>query len=250
MGSSAVDLITEEVSIQFGGLKAVNNVDLQLYRGEIRALIGPNGAGKSTLFNLIAGVYKVTSGKIFFQGKDITKLSVYRRVKLGMGRSFQIVNIFPELSVIKNVEIAVQASLKKKNHPFELVDSKQVKKHTEYIFNKFDWIEDPNLMAGKLIYAEQKKLETILAMACDPQLVLLDEPTAGIDEDDIIAIIEMIKSIADGRTVLITDHDIKFVMKIADRISVMDQGSIIVEGSPSEIANNPGVNEIYFGGRE
>jgi branched-chain amino acid transport system ATP-binding protein len=241
-------LETKQVTLSFGGLMALNRVDFSLHGGEIRALIGPNGAGKTSLFNVMTGVLKPSSGSVFFKGEDITSLPPYRRVKLGMGRSFQLVNLFPELTVEKNVEIAVQAALKKKNHPFEFVDRKQVKSRTEEIFSKFEWIENPHMEAGALIYAEQKKLETILALASEPELIFLDEPTAGIDENDISLIIDMIKHISKNRTVLITDHDIRFVMNIAQKITVLDQGSIIAEGLPSEIAADPKVDEVYFGG--
>ncbi len=241
-------LETKKVTIRFGGLTAVNCVDFQLRKGEIRALIGPNGAGKTTLFNLVTGVLRPNSGGVFFKGREITKLPPYRRIKLGMGRSFQLVNLFPELTVEKNIEIAIQASLKKKHHPFERMDRKKVKMRTKEFLAEFRWIENPLIEGGTLIYAEQKKLETLLALASDPELLLLDEPSAGVDEDDIHLIIDMITKISKNRTILLTDHDIKFVMKIADRITVMDQGSIIAEGLPSEIAVDPKVNEVYFGG--
>lgn len=248
MISSDPILETKKVTIRFGGLTAVNCVDFQLRKGEIRALIGPNGAGKTTLFNLVTGVLRPNSGGVFFKGREISKLPPYRRIKLGMGRSFQLVNLFPELTVEKNIEIAIQASLKKKHHPFERMDRKKVKKRTKEFLAEFRWIENPLIEGGALIYAEQKKLETLLALASDPELLLLDEPSAGVDEDDIHLIIDMITKISKNRTILLTDHDIKFVMKIADRITVMDQGSIIAEGLPSEIAVDPKVNEVYFGG--
>jgi branched-chain amino acid transport system ATP-binding protein len=248
MISSDPILETKKVTIRFGGLTAVNCVDFQLRKGEIRALIGPNGAGKTTLFNLVTGVLKPNSGGVFFKGREISKLPPYRRIKLGMGRSFQLVNLFPELTVEKNIEIAIQASLKKKHHPFERMDRKNIKKRTKEFLAEFRWIENPLIEGGALIYAEQKKLETLLALASNPELILLDEPSAGVDEDDIFMIIDMITKISKNRTILLTDHDIKFVMKIADRITVMDQGSIIAEGLPSEIAVDPKVNEVYFGG--
>lgn len=226
---------------------AVNGVDLSLEPGEIRALIGPNGAGKTSLFNLITGVLACSSGRIFFKGEEITHLPSYRRFKLGMGRSFQLLNLFPELTVEKNVEIAVQAALKRTTHPFEWVDRKAIRHRTEETFDRFQLIRDRSVMAGALIYAEQKKLETILALTSDPELLLLDEPAAGIDEDDITLIIDLIRDFSAHRTILLTDHDIKFVMTIADRISVLDQGVIIAEGSPEEVAANPKVDEVYFG---
>jgi branched-chain amino acid transport system ATP-binding protein len=237
-----------EASRRFGGLTAVNRVSLDLAHGEIRALIGPNGAGKTSLFNLITGVLPVSSGQIEFKGARIEHLPPFRRFKLGMARSFQVVNLFAELTVEENVRVAAQASLKRTTHPFERVSRRAVERRTEETLSRFRWIKDPTEVAGSLNYAEQKKLETLMALTSDPELLLLDEPTAGIDEEDIELMIEMIASSAQNRTVLLTDHDVRFVMKIARRVTVLDQGSIIAEGSPQEIAANPRVDEVYFGG--
>ena len=248
MQEPAAILEVENASRQFGGVMAVNQVSMTLIPGEIRALIGPNGAGKTSLFNLISGVLKCSSGKIKFKGADIAHLPSYRRFKLGMGRSFQIVNLFADLTVEENVKVAVQAALKRTTHPFEWVDRKAVDARMQEIFERYQWIKDPLAKAGSLNYAEQKKLETLMALTSEPELLLLDEPTAGIDEEDIALMIDMIVSSAQNRTILLTDHDIRFVMKIAHRITVLDQGAIIAEGTPEEIAANPLVDEVYFGG--
>ncbi|MEW5723718.1 MAG: ABC transporter ATP-binding protein [Thermodesulfobacteriota bacterium] len=247
LGSRPV-LTTESLTLKFGGLTAVNRVNLTLEQGETRVLIGPNGAGKTSLFNLITGMLKPTSGRIFFQGREITGQPPYRRIKLGMGRSFQLVNLFPKLTVRKNIEIAVQASLKARVSPFELVNRRRIALLAEEVLERYEWESDPEVRAGVLVYGDQKKLETVMALVSEPDLLLLDEPAAGVDEKEIGKIIATIKAKSEGRTVLITDHDIKFVMKIADRITVMDQGSVIAEGSPAEIACNPRVEEIYLGG--
>ena len=241
-------LQVRDVTRRFGGLTAVNKVSLTLTKGEIRALIGPNGAGKTSLFNLITGVLPCSSGQIEFKGRRIEHLPPFRRFKLGMARSFQIVNLFADLTVEENIRIAVQAALKRTTHPFEWVSHKAVERKMQEILARFRWIKDPSEKAGSLNYAEQKKLETLMALTSDPELLLLDEPTAGIDEDDIALMIDMIMSSAENRTILLTDHDIRFVMKIANRITVLDQGSIIAEGTPGEIAANPMVDEVYFGG--
>ncbi len=241
-------LRARDVTRQFGGLTAVNKVNLALTRGEIRALIGPNGAGKTSLFNLITGVLPCSSGEIEFKGARIEHLPPFRRFKLGMARSFQIVNLFADLTVEQNIRVAVQAALKRWTHPFEWVSPARVEHRMEEILDQFRWIKDPLEKAGSLNYAEQKKLETLMALTSEPELLLLDEPTAGIDEDDIALMIDMIVSSAQDRTILLTDHDIRFVMKIADRITVLDQGSVIAEGTPEEIAANPVVDEVYFGG--
>ncbi|MEW5912431.1 MAG: ABC transporter ATP-binding protein [Thermodesulfobacteriota bacterium] len=241
-------LETRDLLLHFGGVVATDHVSFVLPAGQVRALIGPNGAGKTSFFNLLTGVLKPQGGQIFFKGRDITRLPPYQRVKLGIGRSFQVVNLFPQLTVKENVQIAVQASLKKKNHLFERVEREEITRRTEELLSRYEWIPDPDQEAGALIYPEQKKLETILALALEPELVLLDEPTAGVDENDIGLITEMIHALSQNRTILLTDHDIKFVMKIAQRITVMDQGRIISEGTPSEVAGDSRVDECYFGG--
>ena len=241
-------LQVRNVTRRFGGLTAVNKVSLALTTGEIRALIGPNGAGKTSLFNLITGVLPCSSGQIEFKGRRIEHLPPFRRFKMGMARSFQIVNLFADLSVEENIRVAVQAALKRVTHPFEWISHTAVEQKMQEILDRFRWIKDPSEKAGSLNYAEQKKLETLMALTSDPELLLLDEPTAGIDEDDIALMIDMIMSSAENRTILLTDHDIRFVMKIAQRVTVLDQGSIIADGTPEEIAANPVVDEVYFGG--
>lgn len=238
----------QAVTRKFGGVTAVNQVNLTLRSGEIRALIGPNGAGKTSLFNLITGVLKCTAGRIQFKGDEIAHLPPYKRFKLGIGRSFQLVNLFTNLTVEQNVQIAVQGALKRKTHPLERIDRKGIVQKTDETLSRFQWFKDRAAKAGSLIYAEQKKLETLMALTSEPDLLLLDEPTAGIDEDDINLMVDMIRLSSDRRTVLLTDHDVRFVMKIADKISVLDQGAIIAEGTPDEIAANPKVDEVYIGG--
>lgn len=242
-------LKVRDVTKTFGGLTAVNQVNLSLRSGEIRALIGPNGAGKTSLFNLITGVLKCTTGGMEFKGEEIAHLPPYKRFKLGIGRSFQLVNLFTNLSIEQNVQIAVQGALKRTTHPLERIRRKDIERRTDETLSRFQWFKDRTAKAGSLIYAEQKKLETLMALTSEPDLLLLDEPTAGIDEDDINLMVDMIRVSSASRTVLLTDHDVRFVMKIADTITVLDQGAIIAEGTPGEIAGNPKVEEVYIGGR-
>ncbi|MBA7535440.1 Lipopolysaccharide export system ATP-binding protein LptB [subsurface metagenome] len=248
MGNQEVILETKELTKSFGGLTAVDHVSFSLRRGEIRALIGPNGAGKTTLFNLIAGVLKPTSGQVFFKGKDITTLPPYKRVKLKIGRSFQLINIFPGLSVRENVEIGTQAFFKRGASPLEIIGREGIRSRAEGILGEFGLAEHSSVKAGAIVYGDQKKLEAVLALASEPELLLLDEPAAGTDEKGVSLIIELIKVISRDRTVLLTDHDVKFVMKIADVITVLDRGRIIAEGPPSEISGNEEVEAAYLGG--
>jgi branched-chain amino acid transport system ATP-binding protein len=241
-------LETQGLTRRFGGLTAVENVEFSLRKGEIRAIIGPNGAGKTTFFNLITGMLKPTSGKIFFKGGDISTLPPYRRVKLGIGRSFQLINIFPELSIRENVEIAVQARFKKRTSPLEIVDRGMVRRWSQDLVARFEWTEESKVKAGTLTHAGQKKLETILALASEPELLLLDEPTAGMDESEMSFTIDLIKDTSKNRTVLLTDHDVKFIMRIATQITVLHQGKIIAEGLPLDISRNREVEEAYLGG--
>jgi branched-chain amino acid transport system ATP-binding protein len=243
-------LETTQLCKSFGGVHAVDHVNLNLSEGEIRAIIGPNGAGKTTLFNLITGMLKPDSGKIFFKGREITQLPPYKRTKLGIGLSFQLINIFPNLSIWKNVELAVQAFYKKRCGPLEIVSREIIKRRTEYIFQKYGMLHDLYVEAGTLNYADQRKLEITLALSLDPELILFDEPTAGLDEKETLQIMDLIKRIShsDNKTVLLVEHDVKFVMNIADKITVLDKGKVIAEGSPQEIAKMEEVQKAYLGG--
>lgn len=248
MVSHEIILETKELTKRFGGLIAVDHVNFSLQRGELRALIGPNGAGKTTLFNLIAGVLKPTSGQVFFKGRDITTLPPYKRVKLKIGRSFQLVNIFPGLSVRENVEIGAQAFFKRRTSPVEMISREAIRNRAEGILEGFGLAENSSVKAAAIVYGDQKKLEAMLALASEPELLLLDEPASGTDEKGVSLIIELIKEISVNRTVLLTDHDVKFVMKIADVITVLDRGRVIAEGSPSEISQSKEVEAAYLGG--
>jgi len=241
-------LEVRELTKRFGGLVAVNNVNLNVNRGEVRAIIGPNGAGKTTLFNLISGYLTPTKGKIYFQGKDITDLPVFERAKLGLARAFQIINIFPNLSVRKNIEIAVQARLKKTTGPLEIVNRASLKEVTDEIIKKYGLLQDLYIPAGKLNYADQRKLEILLSLVSDPLCILLDEPAAGLDENETHEIMGLIKDLSkSGKAILLIDHDMKFVMAISDKVTVMNEGKIIAEGTPKEIANSDEVIQIYLG---
>jgi len=236
---------------KFGGVTAVDKVNLAVTKGEVRAIIGPNGAGKTTLFNLITGILKADSGKIFFKGKDITKLPSYKRVKIGIGRSFQTINIFPNLTVRKNIELAAQAFHKKTFGPLEIISRRNIAEYVEKVVEKFGLIRelDLDIKAGSLTYINQRKLDILLALALNPEILLLDEPTAGMDVKESHQLMNLIRYIskAEGKTIIVIEHDIKFVMSIAERISVMDRGKIIAEGTPKEISENSNVKKAYLG---
>ncbi|HDN02042.1 MAG TPA: ABC transporter ATP-binding protein [Candidatus Bathyarchaeota archaeon] len=248
------DLIleTRNLTKTFGGIVAVNNVDLKVNRGLCHAIIGPNGAGKSTLFNLISGILKPTSGKIFFCGMEITGLPPYKISKIGIGRSFQIYNLFPNLTVLENVRLAVQAHDRKASRSLfkPLRSFRNVTMEAMRIIASVGLWGKASIPVRNLTPSDKRKLEIAMAMAGDPKLLLLDEPTSGVSVEEIQSIIGVIEKIKKTRekTILLIEHKIDVVMKIADLISVMDRGKVIAEGKPREIVENRRVQEIYMGG--
>lgn len=250
MVTKQVVLETKSLVKKFSGIVAVDNVSLKVAEGEIKAIIGPNGAGKTTLFNLITGILKPDSGRIILNGRDITRIPLHKRVKLGIGRSFQLTNIFPNLSVLENIEFAVQSSLKRRAGPLEIVNRKVIKERVEDFAGRFGLLDCLGSKAGALTYADQRKIEVIMALALNPEILLFDEPTAGMSSEESFQVMEILKGISkvEDKPILLIEHDIKFVMKTADKITVMHRGKILAEGSPQEIVKNEQVQEVYMGG--
>ena len=242
---------TESVTKAFGGLKAVNNVNFELKEGMLASIIGPNGAGKTTFFNLLSGLYPPTEGRVFYEGEDITDLPPYDRVMKGMGRTFQITNIFPELSVFDNIMIAAQ----RLNVPFELSKlmtfmflSKDVK--SEEIANTV--LEDIGLagerdtMAGILSHGLKQRLEIGMAMTLNPKLLLLDETFAGLSVGETKQQIEYVRKISSKYTILLVEHKMDVVMDLSERVSVLHQGELIAEGTPEEVRADDFVQKVYL----
>jgi branched-chain amino acid transport system ATP-binding protein len=242
---------TSQLSKHFGGLKAVDKVSLQVTRGGLHSIIGPNGAGKTTFLNLLSGVYKPTEGRIYYSGEEITHLPAHRRAHLAIGRSYQITNIFPTLTALENVRIAAQALGR---HNFRmLIDFRAF---PEYIQKAELALKEVGLegreyvIAAALSHGDKRRLEVAMLLAQDPQLLLLDEPTAGLGTDQVPEFMEMIKRIGDNgdKTIVLVEHNMSVVMNLSDRIYVMHRGELLAEGTPAEIAANETVQSAYLGG--
>jgi branched-chain amino acid transport system ATP-binding protein len=242
-------LQVESVIKSFDGFMAVNGANLNVSKGEIVAVIGPNGAGKTTLFNLITGALKRDRGRIVFKGEDISELPAYEICKKGIARSYQIVNIFPRLSVLGNVQVAVLSHQRRSSNLFRPAQSIAVKE-TRSILESVGLSEKEKSIAGSLSHGDQKILEIAIALGNEPELLILDEPTAGMSPEETQATIELIKRLAQmrGLTILFCEHDMDIVFSIAQSIMVMRHGQTIIQGSLEEVRSNKEVQEAYLGG--
>jgi branched-chain amino acid transport system ATP-binding protein len=241
-------LVTEELTKEFAGLVAVSAVNLRVERGSIHALIGPNGAGKTTCFNLLTKFLSPTRGRIVFDGRDITALRPADVARLGIGRSFQISAVFPHLTVIENVRIALQ---RRRGNSFDFWRSKRALH--ELGDRAMALIADVGLtpyadtLAVELPYGRKRALEIATTLALEPELLLLDEPTAGMDREDIVRISALIKAVAANRTVLMVEHNLSVVADLCDRITVLTRGHVLAEGDYETVSNDPAVREAYLG---
>lgn len=242
-------LKTEDLTCKFGGLIAVNSVNYKLKKGELASIIGPNGAGKSTFYKLIVGVQKPTYGKIYFNGEDLTDVSPHKRVEIGIAKSFQIVQIFPNMKVIENMAIAAQYRIikDKKGFYFSSWRNDDSIKKSEEILDRINLLKLKNKTASSLPQGQKKCLEIGMALATDPSLLLLDEPTAGSTPIETHLIMDLIKDLSKGLTIIVVEHKMDVVMNLAKRITVMHQGKIIADGTPNEIRNNKLVKNVYLG---
>jgi branched-chain amino acid transport system ATP-binding protein len=242
-------LQVEAVVKSFDDFKAVNGANLHVRKGEIVAVIGPNGAGKTTLFNLITGQLKRDSGKIIFKSEDISELPPYQICKKGITRSYQIVNIFPRLTVFGNVQVAVLSHQRRSSNLFRPAQSLAVEE-TKNILETVGLLDKEKNIAGSLSHGDQKILEIAIALGNEPELLILDEPTAGMSPEETLATMELIKRLAEmrGLTILFCEHDMDIVFSIAQSIMVMRQGQTIIQGGLEEVRSNKEVQEAYLGG--
>ncbi|SEC54798.1 amino acid/amide ABC transporter ATP-binding protein 1, HAAT family [Rhizobiales bacterium GAS191] len=250
--SSGVETILEVAgaSKRFGSLVAVRDVSLTVRKGELRAIIGPNGAGKTTFFNLISGVFAPSTGRIVFEGRDITTLAAHRRVALGMARTFQITEIFPELTVFENVRIGTEVAMGYALRPWISRAGKQeVRRRVEDILHLAGLTAKADRLVGELAHGDQRAAEIAMALSLRPHLLLLDEPTAGMGDQETYAITQLIRRLhrAGNITIVLIEHDMRVVFRLADMITVLDQGCLLAEGTPQEIAANEAVQAAYLG---
>lgn len=233
---------------QFGALAAVGGVTLSVGQGERRAVIGPNGAGKTTFFNLISGALPATAGNIALNGQDVTKLPDWKRVRLGLARTFQRNNLFLSLTVFENVQLAVQRELGTSYNMFRPAASLQnVRDRVSSVLEKVGLADRAEAVVANLSYGEQRQVEVALALATDPKILLLDEPTAGMSVTETRRMIEMIKNLPEDLTLMIVEHDMDVVFAIADYITVLHLGMVLTEGTPAEVQADRRVREVYLG---
>jgi branched-chain amino acid transport system ATP-binding protein len=239
-------LKTELLSVRFGGLSALSQVNFELKRNEVRAIIGPNGAGKSTFFNCLTGVLRPTSGRILFDGEEITGLPSNAISRKGLARSYQITNILPNISALENVRIAAQS----RRHGWNMIAHHSafadINQKAEATLDAVGLLAKADELASNLSHGEQRNLEIGIALATEPKLLCLDEPTAGMSQGETDETKELIRRISKNLTILVVEHDMQVVMELCDRISVFHYGAILAEGTPQEIQANPKVLEVYL----
>lgn len=244
-------LETSKLSIAFGGHMAVSEVSLQVPKQHFKSIIGPNGAGKTTFFNLISGQLKPTEGQVLFKGADITHLPPPARTRLGMGRSFQITNVFPSLTVFENVRLAVQSAAGVRFNMFSRASKfKQFEEEAYHLLETVFLASKAEALAKNLAHGEKRKLEIAMLLALKSELLLLDEPTAGISVEEVPAILDVIRQIRDrrDRTILLIEHKMEMVLDLSDSITVLFNGRLLADGTPHDIMQNELVQSAYLGG--
>jgi len=245
---AAACLELENIHHDFGGLLVLQGVALTVREGERHAIIGPNGAGKSTLFNIITGRLAPRRGRVVYRGRDITGASPHRIARQRVGRSFQIINTFPRLTVFQNVRSAVVSRRDRRLDAWSLLDDDaEITHETEELLNLLGLAERRDTPASELSYGEQRELEIALTVAVQPELILLDEPTAGLNAEDSRKAVALIRRVTEGKTLVMVEHDMDVVFTLADRISVIHYGRVLASGVPDDIRRNEEVQRAYLG---
>jgi branched-chain amino acid transport system ATP-binding protein len=243
-------LETHDLTIRFGGHVAVDSVSCAFERGTLTAIVGPNGAGKTTYFNLISGQLKASAGRVNLNGEDITRLSVPERTDRGIGRAFQLTNLFPNLTVRENVRLVVQATSGRRYDLFSRADSHiELIERAEHVLAEVKLLDDADRTVAALPHGDQRKLEVALLIALKPQVLMFDEPTAGMSVDEVPVILDLIRDLkADhDRTILLVEHKMDVIRSLADRIIVLHNGELVADGDPQTVIASPVVQEAYLG---
>lgn len=239
-------LRTEDLTVRFGGLAALSQVTFEVKRNEVCAIIGPNGAGKSTFFNCLTGVLRPTAGRIIFDGEDVTGLPSNEISQRGIARSYQITNIMPNATTLENVRIAAQS----RRHAWNMVKHHSafadINERAEAALDSVGMLSKAHELAANLSHGEQRNLEIGIALATEPKLLCLDEPTAGMSAAETHDTMHLVRRISKDLTILIVEHDMQVVMELCHRITVLNYGEILADGSPDEIQRNPRVQEVYL----
>ncbi|MBA4421862.1 MAG: ABC transporter ATP-binding protein [Syntrophus sp. (in: bacteria)] len=241
-------LVLKDLSIDFGGLRAVDGVNLTIEKGERRVLMGPNGAGKTTLFNLISGIYPPSRGKILFFDKDISRFPIHRRAALGIARTYQVTNLFRCLTVTENILMACQALEWTKFVMFKPLSSyRRHRDHCDTVLKEFDLWEKRSELVKNLSHGDQRRIEVAMVLAEKPKLLLLDEPAAGLSSSETQDLTLLLKKLDPSITIVLIEHDLDVAFEFAEKITVLYQGKFLTEGTKEEIRNNSTVHEIYLG---
>lgn len=244
-------LETKAICHDFSGLQVLMEVNLDVKEGERHAIIGPNGAGKTTLFNVITGTYKPSEGQVFFKRKEVTGFPPHKLVRLGMGRSFQITSTFTWLTAFQNIRMGILSKRGIRFNFFRFLDEMDdITRETDAVLKRINLDGERDIPANMLSYGKSRSLEISMALATDPDLVMLDEPTAGMSVDETHNAVELIRRLTEGKTMVIIEHDMDVVFSLADRITVLHLGGILASGSPDEIRDNQAVKDAYLGEME
>jgi branched-chain amino acid transport system ATP-binding protein len=246
---SGVDdiLVAQGIGKRFGGFTALRDVSVNFARNRLAAIIGPNGAGKSTFFNVISGAFPPSGGRILFEGRDITGLERHLYARLGIAKSFQITNVFPQLTAHENVRVAVQMPATRYDIWTPRRRLRELDERADLLLERVGIVAKREAIARDMAHGEQRCLEIAMALACDPRLLLLDEPTAGMSPEETVTMMDLIVKLAQERTVVLVEHKMKLVMGICEHLVVLHHGELLAQGTPDDIRANDEVKRVYLG---